>query len=124
MKESSSRMDGCWREQPWFARLEPRSLRLLSASMWPRSEDAYALCRICELKDRRTLGPLEIERSSSTLSITNRHPQRRNSPNARAVKRRSTLMYGDPVYVALEDSTLVASATMLDHGISWLAVVQ
>jgi NADH dehydrogenase len=34
------------------------------------------------------------------------------------------LLYGDPVYVALDDSTLVASATMLDHGISWLAVVQ
>jgi hypothetical protein len=33
------------------------------------------------------------------------------------------LLYGDPVYVALEDSTLVASATMLDHGISRLAVV-
>jgi predicted transcriptional regulator len=28
------------------------------------------------------------------------------------------------IYVALEDSALVASATMLDHGISWLPVVQ
>jgi NADH dehydrogenase len=34
------------------------------------------------------------------------------------------LLYGNPVYVALDDSALVASATMLDHGISWLAVVQ
>jgi NADH:ubiquinone reductase (H+-translocating) len=34
------------------------------------------------------------------------------------------LLYGDSVYVALDDSALVASATMLDHGISWLAVVQ
>jgi NADH:quinone reductase (non-electrogenic) len=36
----------------------------------------------------------------------------------------SDLLLGNPVYVALEDSTLVASATMLDHGISWLPVVQ
>jgi len=36
----------------------------------------------------------------------------------------SDLLPGNPVYVALEDSTLVASATMLDHGISWLPVVQ
>jgi predicted transcriptional regulator len=28
------------------------------------------------------------------------------------------------VRVALDDSTFVASATMLDHGISWLPVVQ
>src|SRR5580693_351170 len=90
MKESSSRMDGCWREQRWFARLEPRFLRLLSASMWPKSEDASAPCRICELKDKRTHGPWEIVHSSSTRSITNRHPQPRNSQNARAVKRRST----------------------------------
>ena len=34
------------------------------------------------------------------------------------------LLLGTPVYVSLEDSTLVASATMLDHGISWLPVVQ
>jgi NADH:ubiquinone reductase (H+-translocating) len=34
------------------------------------------------------------------------------------------LLPGKPVYVALEDSTLVASATLLDHGISWLPVVQ
>jgi NADH dehydrogenase len=36
----------------------------------------------------------------------------------------SDLLLGNPVYVSLEDSTLVASATMLDHGISWLPVVQ
>jgi predicted transcriptional regulator len=35
-----------------------------------------------------------------------------------------TLLLGNPVYVALDDSTLVASSTMLDHGISWLPVVQ
>ena len=34
------------------------------------------------------------------------------------------LLPGNPIYVALEDSVLVASATMLDHGISWLPVVQ
>jgi NADH dehydrogenase len=34
------------------------------------------------------------------------------------------LLFADPVYVALEDSSFVASATMLDHGISWLPVVQ
>jgi len=34
------------------------------------------------------------------------------------------LLFGDPVYVALDDSALLASATILDHGISWLAVVQ
>jgi NADH dehydrogenase len=34
------------------------------------------------------------------------------------------LLYGDPIYVALDDSALLASATMLDHGISWLTVVQ
>jgi NADH dehydrogenase len=34
------------------------------------------------------------------------------------------LLPGNPVYVTLEDSLLVASATMLDHGISWLPVVQ
>ena len=34
------------------------------------------------------------------------------------------LLFSDPVRVALEDSTFVASATMLDHGISWLPVVQ
>jgi NADH:ubiquinone reductase (H+-translocating) len=34
------------------------------------------------------------------------------------------LLSGKPVYVALEDSALVASATLLDHGISWLPVVQ
>jgi NADH:ubiquinone reductase (H+-translocating) len=41
-----------------------------------------------------------------------------------AERRLGDLLYGDPIYVALEDSTLVASATMLDHGISWLPVVQ
>ena len=34
------------------------------------------------------------------------------------------LLFSDPLRVALEDSTFVASATMLDHGISWLPVVQ
>lgn len=34
------------------------------------------------------------------------------------------LLLGNPVYVALDDSTLVASATMLDHGISWLPIVR
>ena len=36
----------------------------------------------------------------------------------------SDLLLGNPVCVSLEDSTLVASATLLDHGISWLPVVQ
>jgi NADH:ubiquinone reductase (H+-translocating) len=34
------------------------------------------------------------------------------------------LLPENPVYVALEDSALVASATMIDHGISWLPVVK
>jgi NADH dehydrogenase len=34
------------------------------------------------------------------------------------------LLLGDPVYITREDSLLVASATMLDHGITWLPVVQ
>lgn len=34
------------------------------------------------------------------------------------------LLPGNPVYLSLEDSPLVASTTMLDHGISWLPVVQ
>jgi NADH:quinone reductase (non-electrogenic) len=34
------------------------------------------------------------------------------------------LLSANPIYVALEDSPLVASATMLDHGISWLPVVK
>ena len=34
------------------------------------------------------------------------------------------LLLGNPVYVALDDSTFIASATMLDHAISWLPVVQ
>jgi NADH dehydrogenase len=36
----------------------------------------------------------------------------------------SDFLVVNPVYVALDDSTLVAVATMLDHGISWLPVVQ
>jgi NADH:quinone reductase (non-electrogenic) len=36
----------------------------------------------------------------------------------------SEFLVVNPVYVALGDSTLVAVATMLDHGISWLPVVQ
>ena len=48
-----------------------------------------------------------------------------NGMRAEDTKRKlGDLLYGDPVYVALDDSALVASATMLDHGISWLAVVQ
>ena len=34
------------------------------------------------------------------------------------------LAVGNRVYVSLEDTTLVASATMFEHGISWLPVVQ
>jgi NADH:ubiquinone reductase (H+-translocating) len=34
------------------------------------------------------------------------------------------LLPANPIYVALEDSPLVASATMLDHGVSWLPVVK
>lgn len=36
----------------------------------------------------------------------------------------SELLPGNPVYIAQEDSILVASATMLDHGVSWMPVVQ
>jgi NADH:ubiquinone reductase (H+-translocating) len=36
----------------------------------------------------------------------------------------SDLLSPNLIYVALEDSALVASATMLDHGISWLPVVK
>jgi len=36
----------------------------------------------------------------------------------------SELLPGAPLYVALEDSALVAYATMLDHELSWLPVVQ
>jgi CRP-like cAMP-binding protein len=36
----------------------------------------------------------------------------------------SELLLGNPLYVAIDDSILVATATMLDHGISWLPVVQ
>jgi len=38
-------------------------------------------------------------------------------------RRLADLLSANPIYVALEDSPLVASATMLDHGISWLPVV-
>ena len=34
------------------------------------------------------------------------------------------LLLPNPIYVALDDSLVVASATMLDHGISWLPVVK
>ena len=48
-----------------------------------------------------------------------------NGMRAEDTKRKlGELLYGDPVYVALDDSALVASATMLDHGSSWLVVVQ
>jgi predicted transcriptional regulator len=33
-------------------------------------------------------------------------------------------MYMSRVYLTLDDSTLVATATMMDHGISWLPVVR
>jgi NADH:quinone reductase (non-electrogenic) len=36
----------------------------------------------------------------------------------------SDLLSPNSIYVALEDSALVASATMLDHGISWMPVVK
>ena len=36
----------------------------------------------------------------------------------------SELLLGNPVYVSLDDSILVATATMLDHDIPWLPVVQ
>jgi NADH dehydrogenase len=36
----------------------------------------------------------------------------------------SDLLSPNSIYVALEDSAFVASATMLDHGISWLPVVK
>lgn len=36
----------------------------------------------------------------------------------------SELLVGNPLYVSLDDSIFVATATMLDHGISWLPVVQ
>jgi predicted transcriptional regulator len=36
----------------------------------------------------------------------------------------SEFLVASPVYVALDDATLVAVATMLDRGISWLPVVQ
>jgi signal-transduction protein with cAMP-binding, CBS, and nucleotidyltransferase domain len=39
-------------------------------------------------------------------------------------RRLAQLLPANPVYVALEDSPLAASATMLDHGISWLPVVK
>jgi NADH dehydrogenase len=35
-----------------------------------------------------------------------------------------SVLLGKPVYITLEDSPLVASATMLDHHISWLPVVK
>jgi NADH:ubiquinone reductase (H+-translocating) len=36
----------------------------------------------------------------------------------------SEFLPGNPLYVALDDSTLVAAATMLDHSVSWLPVVR
>jgi CRP-like cAMP-binding protein len=35
----------------------------------------------------------------------------------------SELLLGNSLYVSLDDSILVATATMLDHGISWLPVI-
>jgi NADH dehydrogenase len=34
------------------------------------------------------------------------------------------LLFENPVYVALDDSTYLAAATMLDHGLSWLPIVR
>ena len=39
-------------------------------------------------------------------------------------RRLADLLPANPIYVALEDSLVVASATMLDRGISWLPVVK
>jgi NADH dehydrogenase len=39
-------------------------------------------------------------------------------------RRLADLLPANPICVALEDSLVVASATMLDHGISWLPVVK
>jgi len=39
-------------------------------------------------------------------------------------RRLDSLLLGNPLCVSLQDSPLVASATMLEHGISWLPVVQ
>jgi hypothetical protein len=39
-------------------------------------------------------------------------------------ERLSELLPANPVYVALEDSALVAYATMLDHDVAWLPVAQ
>jgi NADH dehydrogenase len=36
----------------------------------------------------------------------------------------SELLLGNSLYVSLDDSILVATATMLDHGISWLPVIR
>lgn len=40
------------------------------------------------------------------------------------LRKLSEFLSSKPVYVTLEDSTLVAYTTLLDHGISWLPVVQ
>lgn len=39
-------------------------------------------------------------------------------------RRLHDLLLGNPLCVSLEDTPLVASATMLEHGVSWLPVVQ
>jgi NADH dehydrogenase len=39
-------------------------------------------------------------------------------------RRLDDLLLGNPLCVSLQDSSLVASATMLEHGVSWLPVVQ
>ena len=39
-------------------------------------------------------------------------------------RRLDDLLLGNPLCVSLQDSPLVASATMLEHGVSWLPVVQ
>jgi NADH dehydrogenase len=48
-------------------------------------------------------------------------------PNTRgdvSQRKLGDLLLGNPICVALDDSTLLASATMLDHGVSWLPVVK
>ena len=39
-------------------------------------------------------------------------------------RRLDDLLLGNPLCVSLQDSPLVASATMLEHGVSWLPVIQ
>lgn len=70
--------------------------------------------RLCGTLDRGDLYQV-IARLAATSTETRGYVSRRKL---------NELLPGNPVYVTLEDSLLVASATMLDHGISWLPVVQ